>query len=246
MAYRFLIGFVLTAALWAHDPVTTKLTWTREISRIILERCGACHHDGGPAPMSLLNYEEARPWAKAIKEEVLERRMPPWGAVKGFGRFANDPSLSQEQIHLIADWVEGGAPEGDKSYLPVVPYIWSSPAAMKTAREMSERLVPTSLTVKALRIEGLKEGAAVKAIARTPDGSIIPLIWVYNFRSKWNQPYQLATPIRLPAGTTIVTQPAEAVRVILLEDVQKGALNAGQTNSRRLSLGDAVPDRKRR
>ena len=196
--------------------------------------------------MSLLNYEEARPWAKAIKEEVLERRMPPWGAVKGFGRFANDPSLSQEQIHLIADWVEGGAPEGDKSYLPVVPYIWSSPGAMKTAREMSERLVPTSFTVKALRIEGLKEGAAVKAIARTPDGRIIPLIWVYNFRSKWNQPYQLATPIRLPAGTTIVTQPAEAVRVILLEEVQKGALNAGQTNSRRLSLGDAVPDRKRR
>lgn len=175
--------------------------------------------------MSLLKYEQARPWAKAIKEEILERRMPPWGAVKGFGQFANDPSLSQEQIHMIADWVEGGAPEGDRSYLPVLPYVWSQPQAAKFGRETSDRLLRTNVTVRALRIEELANGGWVKAIARTPDGSILPLIWVYNFRSKWNQTYRLATPIRLPAGTRIESQPTEQVRVILLEENKQGAVN---------------------
>ena len=68
-----------------------------------------------------MTYAEARPWAAAIKEEVLERRMPPWGAVKGFGEFKDDQGLTQEQIELIADWVEGGAPEGDPKLLPKVP-----------------------------------------------------------------------------------------------------------------------------
>ena len=68
-----------------------------------------------------MTYEQARPWAKAIKDEVLNRRMPPWGAVKGYGEFKHDPSLTQEQIGLIAQWVEGGAPEGDPKLLPPRP-----------------------------------------------------------------------------------------------------------------------------
>ena len=75
--------------LSAHDVISTKLTWSREVSRIIYKRCASCHHEGGSA-FSLMTYEEARPWAKAIKEEVLERRMPPFGAVKGFGDFRDD------------------------------------------------------------------------------------------------------------------------------------------------------------
>jgi hypothetical protein len=68
--------------------------------------------------MSLLTYEEARPWAKAIRDEVTSRRMPPWGAVAGIGDFADDPSLSTPEIDLLVAWVEGGAPEGDPVYLP--------------------------------------------------------------------------------------------------------------------------------
>ena len=75
-----------------------------------------------------MTYEEARPWAKAIKEEVLARRMPPWNAVKGFGDFKNDRGLTQEQIEMLADWVEGGAPEGDPAYLPKAPRVPSEPA----------------------------------------------------------------------------------------------------------------------
>lgn len=221
------MGFAFAALLSAHDPVTTKLTWTREISRIVLERCGRCHHDGGPAPMSLLNYEEARPWAKAIKEEVLERRMPPWGAVKGYGHFANDSSLSQEQIHLIADWVEGGAPEGDKSYLPVIPYLWPQARSEPSGREAVARVLRSGFNVTALRVDQLAEGASLKVAAALPDGTILPLVWVYNYRAKWKQTYVLANPLRLPAGTRIEQAPPGAGRVALIGEVM-----VAQTRSR--------------
>src|SRR5438876_898608 len=97
----------------AHEIITTKLTWTQEISRIVYKRCASCHREGGAAPMSLLSYDEARPWAKAIRDEVAERRMPPWGAVKGFGDFRNDASLTDPEIEMMILWVEGGAPKGD-------------------------------------------------------------------------------------------------------------------------------------
>ena len=71
-----------------------------------------CHAAGGRGPMSLATYEEARPWARAIKEEVMTRRMPKWHAVRGYGDFSNDPSLSPFEIALIAAWADGGAPRG--------------------------------------------------------------------------------------------------------------------------------------
>src|SRR4051812_11822963 len=81
------LPILLAGISYAHEPITTKLTWTQEISRIFYKRCVSCHREGGASPMSLATYDEARPWAKAIKEEVLERRMPPWGAVRGIGEF---------------------------------------------------------------------------------------------------------------------------------------------------------------
>src|SRR5712671_1079659 len=111
-------------AVPAHDVITTKLTWNREISRIVTSRCASCHHPGGRA-FSLLTYAEARPWAVAIKEEVLTRRMPPWGAVKGFGDFRDEQALTPEQLEVITSWVEGGVPEGLEKDLPAPPK-WSS------------------------------------------------------------------------------------------------------------------------
>ena len=111
------------AALWpaggrAHTPITTSILFNREVVRILKDNCLGCHRPGGIAPMSLATYEDARPWAKAIKEELLERRMPPWPAVKGFGVFGNAPPLSQRDVDIIVNWVEGGAPRGDASLLP--------------------------------------------------------------------------------------------------------------------------------
>ncbi|MEK6299942.1 MAG: hypothetical protein AABO41_04410 [Acidobacteriota bacterium] len=71
--------------------------------------------------MSLATYDEARPWAKAIKEELLEKRMPPGHAVRGYGEFRNAPAITQREIDLIVNWVEGGAPKGDDIDLPAGP-----------------------------------------------------------------------------------------------------------------------------
>jgi mono/diheme cytochrome c family protein len=89
----FRISCLLLTGSWvatSHDPVTTKLTWSQEISRIIYKRCAGCHGEGG-RPMSLVTYEEARPWAKAIRDEVLNRRMPPWEQSKVSATFKMMP-----------------------------------------------------------------------------------------------------------------------------------------------------------
>lgn len=98
----------------AHDPITTHVTFGREIRAILSARCAACHASGGSAPMPLTTYEEVRPWARAIKEQVLLRRMPKWHAARGFGAFKNDPSLTPTEMALIVSWVDGGLPSGAK------------------------------------------------------------------------------------------------------------------------------------
>ena len=105
----------------SHDPITTKVMFNKEIVRIFQRHCLACHNSGTITNISLATYAQARPWAKAFKEEVLERRMPPYQAVKGFGRFHDDYSLTQREIDRIVSWVEGGAPKGDDKDLPPEP-----------------------------------------------------------------------------------------------------------------------------
>ena len=85
------VGFGVS--LRAHDVISTKLTWSREVSRIVYKRCISCHREGGSA-FSLVKYDEARPWAKAIKQAVLSHKMPPWYADPHFGKWSNDRSLS--------------------------------------------------------------------------------------------------------------------------------------------------------
>lgn len=113
-----LFPFALSSS--AHEPITTKVRFNKELVRILQRNCLSCHHPGGIA-FSLATYDEARPWAKAIKEEVLEKRMPPWHAVKGYGDFSNAPALTQRDIDLIVNWVEGGAPKGEDKDLPSNP-----------------------------------------------------------------------------------------------------------------------------
>ncbi|MCZ2146380.1 MAG: cytochrome c [Bryobacterales bacterium] len=208
------------AGLLAHDPITTRITYSREIIRIFEKRCFSCHGEGGAAPMSLTKYEDARPWAKAIKEEVLERRMPPWGAVKGFGVFRNEEALSQEEVGLIADWVEGGAPEGEQKYYP--PKI-STDGLPPTNLQGNRLLVKgTVRTPGAVRLIGLEVAASsdlasVHIVAEQPDGSVEPLIWLRNFKAGWKRQYEFREPIALAAGSKIrVEPPARASFAIFL------------------------------
>src|SRR4051794_22655264 len=119
-------GLLCAARVSSHDVITTNLTWTKEISRVVYQHCAGCHRTSGAA-FSLLTYEDARPWAKAIRDEVLNRRMPPWDPVKGVGQFRDDPSLSLPEMDLIVAWVEGGAPEGNPVYLPSKPPAAGTP-----------------------------------------------------------------------------------------------------------------------
>jgi hypothetical protein len=109
------------AELASNRPVT----FAKDIAPILQEKCQSCHRAGSIAPMSLLTYEQTRPWAKAIKERVVSRTMPPWHLDKtvGIQEFQNDMSLSDSQIHDIARWVDAGAPLGDPKDLPA-PKVW--------------------------------------------------------------------------------------------------------------------------
>jgi hypothetical protein len=112
---------VAGVALAASTAAAAPPTYTKDVAPIIYEKCAECHRPSSMAPMSLMTYEDARPWARAIKTKVTKREMPPWGADPAVGKFKNDPSLSQAQIDTIAAWVDGGAPEGNKADLPKPP-----------------------------------------------------------------------------------------------------------------------------
>src|ERR1700688_5005485 len=97
-----------------------QVTFTKDVAPLLQNRCQVCHRPDTFAPMSLLTYEDVRPWAKSIKQKVLAREMPPWYIDKnvGVGHFKNDVSLSDEEIATIVSWVDGGAPKGNPADMP--------------------------------------------------------------------------------------------------------------------------------
>lgn len=212
----------------AHDVITTKVTWSREISRLMFKRCTSCHREGGSA-FSLTTYEQARPWAKAIKEETLERRMPPFGAVKGFGELRDDQALTQEQLELISDWVEGGAPEGEPALLPKDPDLNPAPEpAPKTGAELiidGSKTLKQPMTFAGIRPKTLLEGTSIRVVAERPDGTVEPLIWIYQYKPKFDRTYYFRKPLAFPAGTKIITSSTTAGTISLLSTA--GALSAG-------------------
>ena len=106
-------------ALWAAAKPTP--TFTRDVAPILYKNCVTCHRPGEVAPMALLSYEDARPWAKSIRNKVTDRTMPPWLADPQFGHFENDRRLAQRDIDTITAWVSAGAPKGDDRDAPPVP-----------------------------------------------------------------------------------------------------------------------------
>ncbi|MGO4880633.1 MAG: c-type cytochrome [Bryobacteraceae bacterium] len=203
-----LATLALAPAAFAHDVITTKLLWTQEISRLMNRHCVSCHRDGGTA-FSLAVYDDARPWAKAIRDEVLARRMPPWGAVKGVGEFRDDPSLSQIEIDMIVNWVEGGAPKGDDIYLPPAPHFSADakpqPAAGRELTVTSGIALTLSEPAEfaGLRPVRLAAGESLEVTAYLPDSTVERLIWIRNWRPEWARTYYFLHPVRLPRGTRI-------------------------------------------
>jgi len=117
-------ALVAGALLWptsvaTHNPVTTTVLFNREIATLFSQKCLQCHATGKLA-MPLETFEQARPWAQSIKEEVLSRQMPPWPAQRGFGVFANDVGLTTRELDFLISWIDGGTPEGTE---PAPPHV---------------------------------------------------------------------------------------------------------------------------
>ena len=104
----------------AARPAQTKPTFTKDVAPILQNKCQQCHRPGTFAPMSLVTYEEARPWARSIKAKVVAREMPPFYVDKdtGIQEYENDISLTAEEIATLAQWADSGAEKGDPAHMP--------------------------------------------------------------------------------------------------------------------------------
>ncbi|HEX8185283.1 MAG TPA: cytochrome c, partial [Blastocatellia bacterium] len=125
IATLFFVAICLVAlpAVNANDADKDKasVTFAKDVAPIFYKNCVQCHRTGEIAPMSLMTYKEARPWARSIKEKVATREMPPWHADPHVGQFANDRRLSQKDVDTIVAWVDQGAKEGNPKELPPAP-----------------------------------------------------------------------------------------------------------------------------
>lgn len=106
---RLLLAGLAVAAAAAASDQSSQVTFAKDVLPILQKNCQSCHRPGQVAPMSLLTYQDARPWAKAIKAAVTMRKMPPWFGDPNYGHFANDRSLKQSEIDTLAKWADTGA-----------------------------------------------------------------------------------------------------------------------------------------
>ncbi len=122
-AFVLAAAAMLTQAISAQAPVKAgarQVTFARDVAPILQRSCQNCHRPDSMAPMSFLTYEDVRPWARAIKQKVTAREMPPWfiDRTVGITRFKDDPSLSDRDIQTIGAWVDAGAVKGDPADMP--------------------------------------------------------------------------------------------------------------------------------
>ena len=108
---------ILTFATVGANSVAKTPTFNKDVAPIFNAKCARCHRPGEAAPFSTLTFKDTRPWAKSIKEKVVNREMPPWHADPHFGQWANDRRLSETEIKTIVAWVDGGAVEGNRERL---------------------------------------------------------------------------------------------------------------------------------
>jgi hypothetical protein len=130
------VAFALSAP--AAHAQTAAPTFTRDVAPIFQAKCQTCHRPGQMGPMSLLTYDEARPWVRSIRTKVASRMMPPWHLDRtvGITKFKNDISLSDKQIETIVRWVDTGAARGDLKDTPP-PVKWPADDSWRLQDESS-------------------------------------------------------------------------------------------------------------
>jgi hypothetical protein len=209
-----------------HVPITTKIVFNREIAQIFQRKCFQCHTEGNVS-VPLTTYKEARPWAVAIKEEILEKRMPPWGAASGYGHFANDMSLTGREISLILSWADGGAPSGvllvDEDKPPVfIPPLnnWEqgTPDVIVKVAENLKIAAESPYRVERFEVPtGLKQAKWLRALQLNPgDRRVIRYAAFYDTRNgqwlgTWTPSSQVSampagSGLQLPAGAKLTVE----------------------------------------
>jgi hypothetical protein len=153
---------------------STQATFSKDVAPILQRSCQTCHRPNSFAPMSLLTFEDARPWAKAIKEKVVTRNMPPWHIDRnvGISEFTNSIALSDEEIAAIVNWVDGGAPQGNPADMPAPRKFldddkWSIGSPDLVVHWSKDELVPAKApdTWKNISVDlGMTEDRYVKAV----------------------------------------------------------------------------------
>jgi hypothetical protein len=204
--------------LFAHDLGSTPITWNREISRLVYDKCASCHRPGGTS-FSLMEYRDVQPRAVAIRDAVLTRRMPPWGAVKGFGDFRNDQALTQEQIELFTLWIANDTPRGNnRRALPKEPtFTAPSPVVVppNAIRLTGNTTLDRPLTIESLLPEHIAADQSVRIIAILPGGTMRPLVWLHGYDERTPHLFQYRDVVALPKGTVIQGIPPGMVLTLI-------------------------------
>ncbi len=156
-----------------------QVTFTKDVAPILQRSCQVCHRPGSIAPMSLTSYEEARPWARSIRQRVSRREMPPWGIDRnvGFNKFRDDPSLTDAEISTIVRWVDGGALRGDPADMPPArafadPNKWqieNPDLVISMPRDYTIKARGSDETLNFVTDPGLTEDRYIQAIETKPN-----------------------------------------------------------------------------
>jgi hypothetical protein len=255
---RRALGAFVTASLvllsarstTAHDPITTKVTFAREIRAILSVRCTPCHAPGGSAPMPLTSYEEVRPWARAIKEQVLTRRMPKWHAARGFGAFEGDPTLTPIEMALLVSWIDGGLPRnavGTAAQTPVasiarrpigLPVLTVPPGASRAAAPARRRWISgwsfepgdpliTSATISS-DAGGFGTWVAGDPVVRLPPGTGMRVSGRLYVHVRRREPADYEQPfIPKPSALSVWPLPRPPARPVWTEQLACGAAREG-------------------
>jgi hypothetical protein len=152
-------GFLMGVVALGAPPVSTNVTFNKDVLPIMQKNCQNCHRPNQIAPMSFLSYKEVRPWAKAIKAVVISRKMPPWMATPETSKnhpLANDRNLKQSDIDTFAAWADGGAPEGDPKDKPA-PVQFADDGWLMGPPDVIFKLKPMTLPVAKRGANGLVE-----------------------------------------------------------------------------------------
>ena len=164
---------ILAVLYLSISAASAAVTFHKNVAPILQARCQGCHRPGEAAPMPLLTYKEARPWAKAIKTAVVTRKMPPWHAAPEVGQFKNDRRLTQAEIDTLTQWADAGAPEGNPKDAPK-PLVYTEGWTLgkpDTVLEMPEPFpIPATgvLDYQWILIPGFKEDRWIQAFEVRP------------------------------------------------------------------------------